>query len=66
MHIYSDYQKKKNLTRRDACGTPSTVENWKKGFLFPLMATNRQLGTKAHALCAAEETEGSLLNPAEW
>ena len=30
------------------------------GFLF-LMATNCQLGTKAHALCATEETEGSLL-----
>ena len=30
------------------------------GFHF-LMATNRQLGAKAHALCAAEETEGSLL-----
>jgi len=30
------------------------------GFLFP-MATTRQLGTKAHALCTAEETKGSLL-----
>ena len=38
------------------CGTPSS----KMGFLF-LMATNCQMGTKVHALCATEETEGSLL-----
>ena len=32
----------------------------KMGFLF-LMARNRQMGTKVHEPCAAEETEGSLL-----
>jgi len=43
----------------------SGAPSWKMGLLF-LMVTNRQLDTKAHALCAAEETEGSLLKPAKW
>jgi len=41
-------------------GLPVAHRVEKMGFLF-LMATNRQLGTKAHALCASEEAEGSLL-----
>jgi len=62
--------KQNNLifTRLATCGTPS----WKMGFFF-LMAKNRQLGSKAHALWVAAWlisppfwTFCSLLKPAEW